>query len=89
MTTPFLLRPETTIEPSGSLVSVERLVALVVLGSSTSQRLTIDAAFSFSQSAIFLASAVVSYALRSASSLAVASAFLRSCSASLGASSFS
>ena len=60
VTTPFLLRPVTMIEPSGSLVKIERLVALVVLGSSTTQRLTIAAAFSFSQSAIFLASVVAS-----------------------------
>ena len=88
VTTPFLLGPETTIEPSGSLVKVERLVALMALGSRTSQRLTIDGAFSFSQSAIFLARTVLSYALRSASSFAVASAFLRFSSASLGACCF-
>ena len=89
VTTPFLLGPETMIEPSASLEKVEPLVALMALGSRTCQRLTIDVAFSFSQSAIFLARPVLSYVFKSASSFAVASARLRCSSASRGACAFS
>ena len=82
----ILVAPDDDDRAVGCLVKVERLVALMALGSRTCHRLTIDCEPSlFPSRPVFLARTVLSYTLRSASSFVVASAFLRCCSASLGA----